>query len=189
MAYRFVIADDEPITLMDIREMLEEAGHIVVGEAGDGFDAIELCKKHAPDMVIIDIKMPILDGLKASQIIINEKLARGVILLTAYSSKNFVKQASEVGVVGYLVKPVKENYLLPMIEVGMKKCQELEKAQKDLSKAEAKLEDRKLLEKAKGILMKNQGLNENDAYTNLRKLSMNKRCSLKEIAKVIILND
>jgi response regulator NasT len=106
MSYKIVIADDEPITRLDIREILYHAGYNVVGEASDGFDAVEQCRLKRPDLILLDIKMPLLDGLKASRIIQEENLAGAILLITAYSGKEFVDQAKETGVLGYVVKPI-----------------------------------------------------------------------------------
>ena len=123
---RVVVVDDEPITRMDICEILKEGGYDVAGEAADGFDAIEQCKKLSPDFVMMDVKMPILDGLKASKIIINEKLARGIVLLTAYSSKEFIEDAKNIGVLGYIVKPIDEKSFLPNLQIILSKQEEFE---------------------------------------------------------------
>lgn len=189
MSYRIVIADDEPITRMDVREILEAAGYLVVGEASDGFDAVELCRKHKPDLILMDIKMPLLDGLKASQVIRKEKLAVGILLLTAYSGKEFVNQAKDIGVMGYVVKPVKEEALLPMIEVAASKSHEIAQMENNVQEAEDQLERRKLIERAKGLLMRQEGITEQEAYARIRKFSMDKRCSMSDIAKAILMNE
>jgi len=188
MGYRIVIADDEPITRMDIREILEGAGYEVLGEASDGFDAVEMCRKHKPDLVLMDIKMPLLDGLKASRMIRDEGTAGGILLLTAYSGKEFVDQAKDVGVMGYVVKPVKEESLLPMVAIAVAKGAEIAQIESNMQKAQGQLEGRKMVERAKGLLMKTYNINEEAAYNRIRKLSMDKRCSMKEIAKFIVLN-
>lgn len=188
MKRRIIIADDEPITRMDLREILEEAGYEVLGEASDGFDAVELCRKYKPDLVIMDIKMPLLDGLSASKIIHKEELVGGIILLTAYSGKEFIEKATNVGVIGYLVKPIDEKSLLPAIEVALSKGQEFKKIRQDLKKTKDMLDSRKKVERAKGILMSKYELNEEDAYSKIRNLSMNKRASMKEIAEMIIIS-
>lgn len=189
MKKRIIIADDEPISRMDLREILEDAGYSVVGEASDGFDAVELCRKERPDLIIMDIKMPLLDGLSASKMIQKEELAGSVILLTAYSGKEFIEKATNVGVIGYLIKPIDEKSLLPAVEVALAKGIEFNKIRDDLRKANDKLESRKKVEKAKGILMSKHNLSEDDAYNKIRTLSMNKRCSMKEIAEIIILSE
>ncbi|WP_028546178.1 ANTAR domain-containing response regulator [Paenibacillus taiwanensis] len=185
---KIVIVDDEPITRMDIREMLDEAGYNVVGEASDGFEAIELCKKHLPDLVIMDVQMPILDGLKAGKRIISEQLAGGIVLLTAFSDKQTIEKASAVGALGYLVKPLDEKSFIPMVEVTIAKGREIRKLEHNLSKLTQKMEERKAVEKAKGILMKENGCTEEEAYQTLRKLSMDRRCPMIEIATTIVIS-
>lgn len=188
MCRKIVIADDEPITRMDIAEILEEAGYNVVGQAVDGFDAVELCKKYKPDLVIMDVKMPLLDGLKASKIIKDGGLAGGIILLTAYSGKEFIEQAKDIGVLNYLVKPISEKSLIPAVEIAIGKSEEIQKIKDDAKKISEKLETRIVLEKAKGILINKEELNEDEAYNYIRKLSMDKRCSMKVIAEALICN-
>lgn len=189
MKKRIVIADDEPITRMDIREMLEEEGYNVVAEASDGFDVIELARKHLPDLIIMDIKMPLLDGLNAAKIIAKEELAGGVVLLSAYSDKSFIEKAKEVGVVGYLVKPLDNKSLIATIEISLSKCKELKEIKKNVKVLEKKLEARKVVEKAKGILMKQRSISEDEAYTYIRNLSMKKRVNMEEIARIIIISE
>ncbi|GAA0179880.1 ANTAR domain-containing response regulator [Clostridium sediminicola] len=188
MKKKIVIADDEPITRIDLREILEEADYEVVGEASDGFDAVELCKNHMPDLVLMDIKMPLLDGINASKIIMEEELANSIILLTAYSGKEFIQKAKEAGVMGYLVKPIDDKSLLPAIEIALSKGKEIRKMKKDIIEANESLEARKKIERAKGILMRKNCMSEEEAYRNIRKLSMNKRVSMKKIAEIIIMS-
>jgi AmiR/NasT family two-component response regulator len=188
MSKKIVIADDEPITRMDLREMLEAAGYNVVGEASDGFDAVSLCRKHSPDLVLMDIKMPLLDGLNAAKIIQNENLASGIVLLTAYSGKEFVEKATKVGAIGYIVKPIDEKSLIPSLEVAIAKSAEIKKIKIDIEKASSKLEERKIIEKAKGLLMQKEKFTEQDAYDHIRTLSMNKRCSMGDIARAVVMS-
>ena len=185
---RVIVVDDEPINRMDICEILKEGGYDIVGEAADGFDAIEQCKKHNPDFVMMDVKMPILDGLKASKIIINEKLARGVVLLTAYSSKEFIEDAKNIGVLGYIVKPIDEKSFLPNLQIILSKQEEFEELEQKYIKTNQKLEDRKKLDIAKSILMERDNMTEKEAYSYIRNLSMNKRCDMGKIADIIILS-
>lgn len=189
MAYKIVVADDEPITRFTMLEILTTAGYHVVGEAGDGFDALELCREHRPELVLLDIKMPLVDGLKVAQSIKAENLAGSILLLTAYSGRDFVEQARDIGVEGYLVKPVSEESLLPMVEVAIAKGKELNWMREDIRKAQDELEGRKLIERAKGILMARDNLSEQDAYGKIRKISMDKGRPMVEIAKVILLNN
>lgn len=189
MKKRIVIADDEPITRMDFFELLKEANYDVVGEASDGFDAVELCRKLKPDLVLMDVKMPLLDGLKASKIITQENLVSSVVLITAYSGKEFIDRAKEAGVMGYIVKPVDEKSLLPTIEVAISKGEEFKKIKEEAVKVEKELEARKIIERAKGVLMSKYGLSEKEAYNKIRKLSMDKRCAMEEIANAILINE
>ncbi|MBP2099057.1 ANTAR domain-containing response regulator [Enterococcus rivorum] len=186
---RIVIVDDEPITRMDIRGMLEAENYEVVGEASDGIEAIELCKKHLPDLVIMDISMPLLDGLKASKKILDEKYTKSIILLTAYSDKENIEKAKKYGVSGYLVKPIMEKSLTPMVEVAIANGAKTREYELSLEKLTKKLSDRKLIEKAKGIIMVEQKLSEEEAYQLLRELSMNKRCPISEIAEMFVVSD
>lgn len=189
MGKRIVIADDEPITIMDISEILTEEGYNVVAEVSDGFDAIEACRQHKPDLVLLDIKMPLLNGIKAAKVIKEECLAESVVFLTAYSNKEFIKQAKEVGVMGYLVKPVDKASLLPVVELAISQGEEILHIKENIKELKSKLEKRKLISRAKGILMDAENITEEEAYNRIRKLSMDKRCSMKEIAHIIILNN
>ena len=185
---KIIVVDDEPITRLDICEILREANYDVVAEAGDGFDAIEQSRKHNPDFVIMDVKMPILDGLKAAKVITENRLSRGVILLTAYSNKEFIEEAKNIGIIGYVVKPIDEKSFIPNLEIIFNKQEEFEKLEKKYIKTNQKLEDRKKIDIAKSILMKTRNFNENEAYEYIRTLSMNKRCDMGKIANIIILS-
>ena len=151
---KIIVVDDEPITRLDICEILREANYDVVAEAGDGFDAIEQSRKHNPDFVIMDVKMPILDGLKAAKVITENRLSRGVILLTAYSNKEFIEEAKNIGIIGYVVKPIDEKSFIPNLEIIFNKQEEFEELEKKYIKTNQKLEDRKKIDIAKSILMK-----------------------------------
>ncbi|BBM39701.1 response regulator receiver and ANTAR domain-containing protein [Leptotrichia hofstadii] len=185
---KIIVVDDEPITRMDICEILREANYDVVAEAGDGFDAIEQSKKYNPDFVIMDVKMPILDGLKAAKVITEQKLSRGIVLLTAYSNKEFIEEAKNIGIIGYIVKPIDEKSFIPNLEIIFNKQEEFEKLEKKYLKTSQKLEDRKKIDIAKSILMKTRNFTENEAYEYIRTLSMNKRCDMGKIADIIILS-
>ncbi len=183
---RVVIADDEPIILLDLRQMLEELGISVVGEASDGRQAVELVRQLKPDLAILDIKMPEMDGIEAARILHQERLAP-VLILTAYSDRELVQRAKQAGVYGYLVKPFKQADLLPAIEIALSRYQdtlELEHQVEDLKEA---LETRKIIERAKGILMDTYGLREQEAYRRIQVQSMNTRKSMREIAEAIII--
>ena len=185
---KIIVVDDEPITRMDICEILKEANYDVVAQAGDGFDAIEQSRKHKPDFVIMDVKMPILDGLKAAKVITEEKLSRGIVLLTAYSNKEFIEEAKNIGIIGYIVKPIDEKSFIPNLEIIFNKQEEFEKLEKKYLKTSQKLEDRKKIDIAKSILMKTRNFTENEAYEYIRTLSMNKRWDMGKIADIIILS-
>ena len=185
---KIIVVDDEPITRMDICEILREANYEVVAEAGDGFDAIEQSRKYKPDFVIMDVKMPILDGLKAAKVITEEKLSRGIVLLTAYSNKEFIEEAKNIGIIGYIVKPIDEKYFITNLEIIFNKQEEFEKLEKKYIKTSQKLEDRKKIDIAKSLLMKTRNFTENEAYEYIRTLSMNKRCDMGKIADIIILS-
>lgn len=182
---RIVIADNESIIRMDLKEMLEEAGHTIVGEAADGRKAVELVRKLRPDLVIMDIKMPEMDGITAAKIISNEKIAP-VLLLTAFSQQEIVEKAKDSGVLAYLVKPVKETNLFPAIEIAISRFKEFAELEKELNDVKKSLESRKILDKAKGILMDAHNLSESEAYRRIQQYSMSKRKSIREVAEAII---
>ncbi len=187
MINSILLVDDQPLIRMDIREILELNGYEVVGEAGDGFEAVSMCKELNPDLVLMDIDMPMLDGLKAGKIITKENTAGGIILLTSFSDKETIEKAKKIGAFGYLVKPVNEKSLITTIEMCLTKVKEFEKMKKDLEKANSKLHERKIVERAKRILIKEFKISEDEAYTRIRKLSMDKRNSILEISKMIII--
>ena len=182
---KIVIADNESIIRMDVKEILEQAGHTVVGEAIDGVKAVELTRKYKPDLVIMDIQMPELDGIAAAKIISNEKLAP-VLLLTAFSQKEIVDKAKEAGVLAYLVKPVKETNLFPAMEIAVSRFAEFLQLENEFEDLKESLESRKILDRAKGILMDVNDLSESVAYRKIQQYSMAKRKSIKEVAQAII---
>ena len=184
---RVVIADDEPITRMDIKEILTEKGYEVIGEVADGFAAVEICKAQKPDLVLMDIKMPLLDGLSAARIMAEERVGAAVVLLTAYSEREFIDSAKEIGVSGYLVKPIDEKSLIPSIELAVARNREMQKLQRDIAKVSERLENRSIIEKAKGRIMERDGLSEQEAYDFIRKLSLTKSMSMRRIAEILLL--
>ncbi|MDR0922140.1 MAG: response regulator [Lactobacillales bacterium] len=186
---RIVIADDEPMTRMDLTDMLEEKGYEVVGAAANGFEAIEICKREHPHAVLMDIQMPILNGIKATKVILRDKLASGVVFLSAYSDESFTSKAKEAGATGYLVKPVDEKSLIPTIEMCIGKGKEIHYLNKKIDELDEKLSDRKVIEKAKGILMKENQLTEEQAYKMLRDLSMRSKCKMREISDLIVMDN
>lgn len=184
---RVIVVDDEPITRMDLKEILESKGCLVLGEAADGFDAIELCRKYNPDLVLLDIKMPFLDGLSAAKIIHEEGLAEAVIFLTAYNEKEFIEGAKKNGIGSYLVKPIDEKSLMPNIELAIARSREMKKLRKDFEEVTNQLESRKIIEKAKGKIMSQSGLSEQDSYNYIRELSKKKDISMKRVSEIILI--
>lgn len=183
---RIVVADDESIIRMDLSEMLSNLGYLVIGEVGDGRSAVNLARELRPDLVIMDIKMPDMDGIDAAKILTEEKIAP-VLLLTAYSQKELVSRAKEAGVAGYLVKPFRESDLSPAIEVALARFAEFRTLEKEVGDLQQALETRKFVDRAKGILMDTQGLLESEAFRKIQKMSMNTRKPMKEVAEAIIL--
>ena len=185
-ALRIIIAEDEPLIRMDLRRTLENMGHVVIGEAGDGAKAVELARETRPDICILDIKMPEMDGIDAAKVISTEGIAP-VLLLTAYSQKDLVERARDAGVFAYLVKPFKETDLMPAIDIAIARYEEFLELESEVSKLEDKLETRKAVDRAKGILMDQYGLKEQDAFRRIQIQSMNTRKSMREIAEAIII--
>jgi two-component system, response regulator PdtaR len=183
---RLVIADDESLIRMNLKETLVGLGYLVVGEAGDGVTAINLARSLQPDLVVMDIKMPKLDGIQAAEVLTQERIAP-VLLLTAYNDRELVDRARDAGVIAYLVKPFREADLLPMIEVAIARFAELRSLDKQLGDLQEAMETRKIVERAKGILMETQGLTEPEAFRRIQQLSMNTRKPMKEIAQAIII--
>jgi response regulator NasT len=181
-----VIAEDEAISRMDLREMLANLGYLVVGEAGDGRSAVNLARELRPDLVVMDIKMPEMDGIEAAKLLTEEKIAP-ILLLTAYSDREFIEGSLDAGVMGYVVKPYRESDLVPAIELALARFREFRAIEKQLSDTREVLETRKAVERAKGVLMDSQGLREAEAFRKIQKLSMNNRKSMREVAEAILL--
>jgi response regulator NasT len=181
-----IIADDESLVRTDLREALTELGYLVVGDVGDGQSAVNMARELDPDVVVMDIKMPGMDGIEAAQILTQEKIAP-VVLLTAYSQKELIDRAKEAGVVGYLVKPFRETDLAPAIELAMARFSEFRTLEEEVDNLAEALETRKKVERAKGILMDQQGMTETEAFRKIQKMSMNTRRPMKEVAEAIIL--
>jgi response regulator NasT len=183
---RLVIADDESLIRMNLREVLVGLGYLVVGEAGDGISAVNLAREFRPDLVIMDIKMPRLDGIQAAKLLSDERIAP-VMLLTAYSDREQVERARVAGVMNYLIKPVRDAELLPAIELAVARYSAFLKSSQQASSLTESLETRKLIERAKGVLIDGQGLKEQDAFRKIQQLSMNTRKTMREIAQAILL--
>lgn len=183
---RILIADDESIIRMDLREMLNNLDYLVVGEAGDGHSAVIMARELKPDLVMMDIRMPHLDGIEAAKILTEEKIAP-VVLLTAYSQKELIERAKEAGVVGYLVKPFKETDLGPAIEVALARFREFKQMTQEVDDLQHALVTRKLVDRAKGILMDQKGMSESEAFRAVQTMSMNNRRPMKAVAEAIIM--
>jgi two-component system, response regulator PdtaR len=183
---RIIIADDESLIRLDLREMLTHLGYDIIGEAGDGRSAMELAKRLRPDLVIMDIKMPEVDGISAAEGLTQDRIAP-VVLLTAYSDQALVERAKEAGVVGYVVKPFREAELMPVIELSLARFEEFQALERDVGDLKEALESRKIVERAKGVLMEAHGLRESEAFHRIRKTSMDARKSMREVAEAILL--
>ncbi len=183
---KVLIADDEPIILLDLKQMLENLGYEVVAEASDGQQAVTLARETHPDVCILDVKMPVLDGIEAVTIITEENIAPA-ILLTAYSDKELVDRAKAAGVFAYLVKPFKPSDLPPSIEVARSRFEQNLQLTKEVGTLQERLEARKLVDRAKGILMDEHKLTEGEAYRRIQVQSMNLRKTMREVAEAIIL--
>jgi len=182
---RVLIAEDEALIRMDMREMLIEEGHDVVGEARDGAEAIELARALTPDIVFMDVKMPGLDGIAAAAVIGAERIAP-VVIVTAFSQARYIEDASAAGAMGYLVKPFSKKDLLPAMAVATARFAEARALEDEVADLEERLETRKTVERAKGLLMK-QGMSEPEAFRRLQKLAMDRRKTLREVADAVLL--
>jgi two-component system, response regulator PdtaR len=182
-----VVVDDEPIVRMDLKEILTGKSYHVVGEAGDGFEAIELCKNTHPDLILLDIKMPLLDGMSAARIIIEENLARAVMLITSYSDDTLVQKAKELGVSGYIVKPFNANSVIPSIVIAMESASRLKRLQTEKDSMSDEIEKRKLIEKAKGLVMQRRSITEKEAYDYIREVSKARNLSMKRVSEIILI--
>jgi len=182
---RIVIADDEGVIRLGLRAMLEEQGYQVVGEAADGKRALDLTAKLHPDLIFLDIKMPGVDGLQAARALLQDRTVP-VIVLTAYADREFVARAREAGVLAYLVKPVREGGLRPAIEMAMGRFGEIQELRGEIGDLEETLRTRKLVERAKGVLMRRDGVDEAQAFARLQKQARDARKTMKEIAETIL---
>jgi two-component system, response regulator PdtaR len=182
---RVIIAEDEALIRLDLKEMLEEEGYTVVAEVGDGQQAVDRATELRPDLVILDIQMPVLDGLSAAEQIASARVAP-VIVLTAFSQRELVERARDAGAMAYLVKPFSKNDLVPAIEVARARFAEMTALDSEVRTLEERLETRKVVEKAKGLLMTQQGITEAEAFRWIQRTAMNQRTSMKGLAQSII---
>ena len=185
MAARVLIAEDEAIIRLDLKEMLEEEGFEVVGEASDGDAAVRLAGEQDPDLVIMDIKMPGLDGLSAAERIVADDIA-AVLILTAFSQRDLVQRAAQAGAIGYLVKPFQKSDLVPAIEVALARHAELSAVRRESADLTQQLETRKLVDRAKGKLMDERGMAEAEAFRHIQKTAMDERRSMRAVAEAIL---
>ena len=185
MPIRVVVAEDEAIIRLDLKETLEEEGYEVVGETGRGDEAVALVRELKPDLAILDVRMPGLDGLSAAREITAERLA-AVLVLTAYSQRNLIEEARDAGALAYVVKPFQRSELIPAIEVALGRHREMRALEGEVANLEEQLETRRLVDRAKGLLMDNNGMREADAFSFIQKTAMQQRLTMKVIAQQVI---
>ena len=182
---RVLIAEDEALIRLDLKEMLEEEGYVVVAEVGDGQAAVDQAQQLRPDLVIVDVQMPVLDGIAAAEQIASARIAP-VIVLTAFSQRELVERARDAGAMAYLVKPFSKNDLVPAIEVAVGRFQEMHALDAEVTDLKERLEARKVVEQAKGRLMAERGISEAEAFRWIQRTAMNERTSMKVLAQAIL---
>jgi response regulator NasT len=182
---RVIVAEDESLIRIDIVEMLRDHGFEVVGEAADGEKAVALAEELRPDIVVMDVKMPLLDGISAAEILTKRHIAP-VVLLTAFSQRELVERAAEAGALAYVVKPFTPNDLIPAIDIALTRYQQITALEDEISDLAERLETRKVLDRAKGILNDTMGLTEPEAFRWIQKASMDRRLSMREVAQTVI---
>ena len=188
MPTRIILAEDDAVIRMDLKEELERQGYLVVGQVGDGQSAVNLARELRPDLVVMDFRMPEMDGIAAAEILTREKIAP-VLLLTAFSEDDLIDRARKAGVVHYVTKPWRQSDLKPAIEIALSRFQEFRAIEAKAKDLEQSLETRKYVERAKGVLMEKQHLTEQEAFRRIQKLSMNNRKSMREVAEAILLTE
>jgi response regulator NasT len=180
-----LVAEDESLIRMDLIEMLREEGYDVVGEAADGAAAVEQAELLKPDLVVMDVKMPVLDGISAAKKIVEKRIAP-VLILTAFSQRDLVERARAAGAMAYLVKPFNKSDLVPAIEMALSRHEEITQLEQEVADLTERLETRKLIDRAKGVLQTKFGLSEPDAFRWIQKAAMDKRTTMRDVAQVII---
>lgn len=180
-----MIAEDEALIRLDLKEMLQEEGYEVVGEAGDGEAAVRLATELKPDLVILDVKMPVLDGISAAERISSERIAP-VVILTAFSQRELVKRATEAGAMAYLVKPFTKADLVPAIEMAVSRYDEIRALEAEVSTLTERLETRKVVDRAKGLLQEMNGWTEPQAFRWIQKTSMDRRMTMRAVAEAVV---
>ena len=184
-ARRVLLAEDEALIRLDLKEMLEEEGYEVVGEAGDGETAVRLAKELRPDLVILDVKMPVLDGISAAEQVVSARIAP-VVILTAFSQRDLVERAREAGAMAYRVKPFQKKDLLPTIEMAVSRFAEMVALEGEVADLTGRLEARKLVDRAKGVLQTEHGLTEPAAFRWIQRASMDQRRSMRTVAQDVV---
>ncbi|CAM4066953.1 putative transcriptional regulatory protein pdtaR [Mycobacterium basiliense] len=182
---RVLIAEDEALIRMDLAEMLREEGYDIVGEAGDGQEAVELAELHRPDLVIMDVKMPRRDGIDAASEIASKRIAP-IVVLTAFSQRDLVERARDAGAMAYLVKPFTVSDLIPAIELAVSRFREITALENEVATLSDRLETRKLVERAKGLLQAKQGMTEPEAFKWIQRAAMDRRTTMKRVAEVVL---
>jgi response regulator NasT len=185
MSIRVVIAEDEAIIRLDLKETLEEEGYIVVGETGRGDKAVDLVREHRPDLAILDIKMPGMDGLEAARLITKGRIC-GVLVLTAFSQREIIEEARDAGALAYLVKPFQKSDLIPAIEVAIGRFREMQALNGEVEILGEQLEARKSIDRAKGILIDQFKMSEADSYGFIQRGAMNHRTTMKAVADMVV---
>ena len=181
-----VVVDDEPIVRKDICLILEKNGYEVVAQASDGLEAISCCREHRPSAVIMDMRMPLMDGACAAEIIVKEDLCSCILMLTAYSDRESVTKAKLAGVVHYLVKPIRAKTLIPALEIALEVSKTMTTMRRSVAEMETKLAEQLYVEQAKGILARQRGISETEAYAEIRKMSMERRMRVADLAHLIV---
>ncbi|GAA4830736.1 response regulator [Garicola koreensis] len=182
---RVLVAEDETLIRLDIVEILTDAGYEVVGEAENGERAVELAREHRPDLVVMDVKMPVMDGITAAKTIAEERIAP-VVMLTAFSQRDLVESAQEAGAMAYVVKPFGQNDLVPAIEVAAARFDEIRALEAEVTSMADKFETRKLVDRAKSVLTSKMGLSEPEAFRWIQKTSMDRRLTMREVAETVV---
>jgi response regulator NasT len=180
-----LLAEDEALIRLDLAEMLREEGYEVVGEAADGEEALKLAKELNPDLVIMDVKMPKLDGIEAATVIAGQRIAP-VVMLTAFSQRDLVERARDAGAMAYLVKPFSKSDVVPAIELAVSRFAEVQALENEVASLTERLETRKAIERAKGLLMSKQGLTEPEAFRWIQRTAMDRRTTMKDVATTIV---
>jgi response regulator NasT len=184
-ARRVLIAEDEALIRLDLKEMLEEEGYEVIGEAGNGQQAVDLARELTPDIVILDVKMPVLDGISAAEKIVGESIAP-VVMLTAFSQRELVERAVDAGAMAYVVKPFGKADLLPTIEIAVSRHQQMRALSEEVADLSDRLESRKMIDRAKGKLQSEHGMSEPDAFRWIQKTAMDGRSSMRAVAEAVL---